>query len=95
MHGVLKHFCNVASMTHISMAGFIASGEIHRGGRSSKPSSLEAFMKPPLKNFQGVSQKNRCQGAQLEHTHKPCTSGQLTGNIPVDRRRRTRHRITD
>ena len=33
--------------------------------------------------------------AQLEHTYKPYTGGQLTGYIPVDVRCRTRHARTD
>ncbi len=39
----------------------------------------------------GHVKKKYCQGAQLEHTYKPYTGGQLTGYIPVRMRWRTRH----
>ena len=44
----------------------------------------------PQKNLEG-SPKNWRQGAQLGHTYRPYTGGQLTGYIPVNLRCRTRH----
>ncbi len=48
------------------------------------------FLDPTPQKIRGhVPPPKKCQGAQLQHTYKPYTGGQLTGYIPVNMRCRT------
>ncbi len=56
---------------------------------------IEDFRTPPQKISGGGITKEKCLGAQLEHTSRQCTDGQLTVYSPVRVRWRTRHRNTE